>query len=168
MPPRKLNAALLFIFIAAVLRIIGFDFNMTLHREQSSGRTSDRLYIRCIRKSIGIVFYTGKEAGNGKFLRAVTLTLAASQTGNFADFAFVRSLFRIVAVYVDICIGRNEFDDIARTDRNAGSTADTQLRMNHCQIVDDLNRSERTLAGAAAHSDTAVGAAFGTAGHQNG
>ena len=168
MPPRKLKAALLFIFIVAILRIIGFDFQVTAHREQSSGRTSDSLDIRGIRKSFRILFDAGKEAGNSKLFGTVTLALTTSETGNFTNLAFIRTFFRIVAINVNISSSRNKFDNVAGTDGDTSSATDTKFRMDNSKIIDDLNGSERTLAGTASHTDTSVGASLGTACNQYG
>ena len=134
--------------------------------QQRPGGTLDSFNIFRSGQLRCIIADMGKKTLHFELFRKSLFALAAAETGNFAVFAFFRSFFRGVAIDMHRTVSRNQFDHAPGTCRNTVAATYTEFRMDQCQIVDDLDRSERTLRGTAAHADTTVTAAFGTSDNQ--
>ena len=137
-------------------------------RLKCTGRTVDGLYISLVGQRGDIIDDMGKESLHFEFVGECLFAFAAAEAGDAAVFALFQRLFRGVAEDVDLAVRRDQLDDSTGAGGNAGSAADTKLLVDDRQIIDDFDRTERTLCRTAAHTDAAVTAALWTACDQRG
>ena len=119
-----------------MLRIKCFNFQMTGGAEECAGRTVDAFRLFGRGKIFRIVTDPGKCAINLKFVRKSLFAFAASQTGNFAVFAFIRCFFGRIAINMHLTVKGDKFDHLPGTGGDASSAADAKFLMNDRKLID--------------------------------